>query len=76
MRRWRPRRFPPVSGASRRRAQIIFNDYLDAAVAAFFMISVIVILADSLREWSAVLRGRKPARSTEVPFEPVAVAGD
>jgi carbon starvation protein len=56
--------------------QIMFNDYLDAAVAGFFMISVLVILADSLREWTSVLRGHKPARSTEVPFDPVAVAGD
>jgi carbon starvation protein len=40
--------------------RVIFNDYLDAGVAAFFMISVIVILADSIREWSAVLGGRKP----------------
>ena len=54
--------------------QMLFNDYLDAAVAAFFMVSVVVILADSLREWTAVLRGRKPAVSTEVPFEPLAVA--
>ncbi len=50
-------------------ARMIFNDRLDAAVAAFFMIAVLVILADSAKEWVAVLRGRKPARSTEVPFE-------
>jgi carbon starvation protein len=57
--------------------RVIFNDYLDAAVAGFFMVSVIVILADSLREWTSVLRGRKPAVSTEVPFDGrVAVAGD
>jgi len=57
--------------------QMLFNDYLDAAVAAFFMISVVVILADSIREWAAVLGGRKPAVSTEVPFDPrLAVAGD
>jgi len=62
-----------VSDASR----MAFNDYLDAAVAAFFMISVVVILADSVREWAAVLRGRKPATSTEAPFQArVAVAGD
>jgi len=54
--------------------QMLFNDYLDAAVAAFFMVSVVVILADSLREWISVLGGRKPAVSTEVPFEPIAVA--
>ena len=41
------------------------------------MLSVIVIIADSAREWLLVLRGRKPAVSTEVPFTPrVAVAGD
>jgi carbon starvation protein len=57
--------------------QMMFNDYLDAAVAAFFMVSVVVILADSLREWMAVLGGGKPALSTEVPFKrSIAVAGD
>jgi hypothetical protein len=46
-------------------------------VAGFFLVSVLVILADSAREWAAVLGGRKPARSTEVPFEPrTAYAGD
>jgi carbon starvation protein len=57
-------------------SRIMFNDYLNAVVAAFFMVSVIVIIADSLREWTAVIRGRKPAISTEVPFEPVPVSGD
>ena len=60
-------------------ARIAFNARLDAAVAAFFMLSVVVILADSVREWVQVLAGRKPARSTEVPFESrgaAAVAGD
>jgi carbon starvation protein len=57
--------------------RIIWNDRVDAAVAAFFAISVLVILADSAREWASVLAGRKPAVSTEVPFEGrVAVAGD
>jgi carbon starvation protein len=55
--------------------QMIFNDYLDAAVALFFMAAVVVILADSIREWIAVLAGRKPAVSSEHPFEPVPVAG-
>ncbi|HZO18136.1 MAG TPA: carbon starvation CstA family protein [Gemmatimonadaceae bacterium] len=50
-------------------ARMIFNDRLDAAVAGFFMIAVIVILADSAKEWLAVVRGRKRAASTEVPFE-------
>jgi carbon starvation protein len=49
--------------------RMIFNDYLDAAVAAFFMISVVVIIADSVREWLAVTSGRKTVVSSEVPFE-------
>ena len=58
-------------------SRMIFNDRLDAAVAGFFMVAVVVILADSAREWFLILRGRKPARSTEVPFEPrPAMAGD
>ncbi len=58
--------------------RMVFNDYLDAGVAAFFMLSVIVILADSFREWSSVLGGRKPIVSSEVPFSSgvVPVPGD
>jgi len=56
--------------------RVISNDYLDAAVAAFFMVAVVVIVADSTREWFSVLRGRKPFASTEVPFAGAAVAGD
>ena len=51
-------------GASR----LIFNDRLNAVVAGFFLLSVIVILVDSIREWHAVLSGRKPMTSTEVPY--------
>ena len=54
--------------------RMIFNDYLDAAVAAFFMVSVVVILVDSIREWGAVLLGRKAIISSEVPFTAVAAA--
>ena len=58
-------------------SRIIWNDRVDAAVAAFFALSVLVILADSAREWWSVVRGTKPAVSSEVPFEGrVAVAGD
>ena len=55
---------------------MIFNDYLDAAVTVFFMVSVVVILAASLREWAACLRGTKPVISSEVPFEMIPAAGD
>ena len=32
--------------------------------------------SERTREWIAVLRGRKPAVSTEVPFEPAVATGD
>jgi len=54
-------------GGARR---MMFNDYLDAAVAAFFMLSVVVIFVDSLRGWLAVASGRIAAVSSEIPFEP------
>ncbi len=58
-------------------ARMINNDYLDAAVAGFFLLAVIVILADSVRAWWSVLQGRSTIRSTEVPFTlRVPVAGD
>jgi carbon starvation protein len=58
--------------------RMIANDRLDAAVAGFFLAAVAVILADSAREWWAVLSGRKAVRSSEVPFGggAVPVAGD
>ncbi|HEY2162461.1 MAG TPA: carbon starvation CstA family protein [Gemmatimonadaceae bacterium] len=56
--------------------RMIFNDYLDAVVTLFFMVSVVVIIADSARVWTSVLRGRKPVVSSEAPFEPLAATGD
>ena len=60
---------PPGVKSAGDLGRMIANDYLDAAVAAFFLVAVLVVLADSAREWWAVLRGGKPVRSTETPFE-------
>jgi carbon starvation protein len=49
--------------------RLIRNDYIDAAVAGFFLLSVLVILVASAHEWFTVLTGRKIATSTEIPFE-------
>jgi carbon starvation protein len=49
--------------------QLIVNDYIDAAVAGFFLAAVVVILIASAHQWLRVLRGRTPAVSTEVPYE-------
>jgi carbon starvation protein len=45
--------------------RLIMNDRIDTAVAAFFLISVVVILLASIHEWLRVLTHRKPAVSTE-----------
>jgi carbon starvation protein len=67
----------PASIASMSDAhRMIGNDYLDAGVAAFFMISTIVILAASISEWTGVLSGTKPAISSEVPFSAIPATGD
>jgi carbon starvation protein len=50
--------------------RLILNDHIDAAVAAFFLLSVIVILVASAHEWFSVLSGRKAAVTSEIPFEP------
>ena len=57
--------------------QMMGNDYVDAAVAGFFLAAVLVILGDSMWAWLAILRGTSRARSTEVPFAPRGlVSGD
>src|SRR4051812_2991240 len=47
-----PASIKSVSDANR----MIFNDYVNAVVCAFFMLSVVVILADSIRVWMAFRR--------------------
>ena len=54
---------------------MIANDYLDAAVAAFFLLSVIVILADSAREWFAVVSGSKAAALHRGPVPAACLRG-
>jgi carbon starvation protein len=59
---------PPGIKSAGDAARVIFNDRLDAAVAGFFVLAVIVILADSIKEWVTVLSGRRKAVSSETPF--------
>jgi carbon starvation protein len=49
-------------------ARMIFNDRLDAVVAAVFMAITVVLVLASVREWIAVARGRKPAVTREATF--------
>ncbi len=59
----------PASGA-----RLIFNDRIDAALAGIFMVIVVALLAASIREWIAVLRGRKPATVKEAAYVETAYA--
>jgi carbon starvation protein len=46
----------------------IFNNRLDAAVCGVFLVLVTIILADSIRLWTNILRGGSEVRVTESPF--------
>ena len=50
--------------------RMMFNDHVDAAVAAFFMAAVIVILIDSIRVWLGIISGSTAPSTTEVAFVP------
>jgi len=39
--------------------RLIFNDYLDAAITGFFMVLVVVVVADSARAWFVAMNPRK-----------------
>jgi len=66
----------PASIKSLEAAQrMIFNDRLDAGVAAFFLISVIIILADSIRTWVSVLSSKTAPISSEAPYVKTALVG-
>ena len=39
--------------------RLIFNDYLDAAITGFFMVLVVVVVADSARAWFVARNPRK-----------------
>jgi carbon starvation protein len=64
---------PPGVASLDAARRMMFNDRVDAAVAAFFLISVIVILVDSIRVWSGIISGRVRPTSTEVEYIPTAV---
>jgi carbon starvation protein len=49
--------------------RLIVNDRIDAGVAAFFLISVVVIIVASAHEWFTIVSGRKAPVTTEVPFQ-------
>ena len=55
-------------------ARLVFNDRLDASIAALFVAVVLLVVVMSAREWLLVLRGRKPAQTRETAFVETAYA--
>lgn len=55
----------PATAATPR---LIFNNRLDAAVTAFLIVMVALVLIESARQWIRVLTGREEARVKETPF--------
>jgi len=66
-----------ASGAieAARGARLMFNDGLDAAVTAAFMVATVLLLVASAREWILIVTRRKPAVAKESPFVETAYAG-
>ena len=64
---------PPGVRSAGDLGKMIFNDYLDAAVAAFFLLAVLVILVESVRVWTRLIRESPAPASTQRPIE---VTGD
>jgi carbon starvation protein len=48
--------------------RLIFNNRLDAALTAVFVVIVALVLIESVRGWIGVLSGRKGVRLKETPF--------
>jgi carbon starvation protein len=49
-------------------ARMIFNDYVNATLALFFMAVVVVVIAASAREWWMVANKRKTPKVNEAPY--------
>jgi carbon starvation protein len=64
-----------IAAAQIRQTQaVIFNERLDAVVCGVFLLLVTIVLLDSLRVWIGLLKGARPAVTSETPFVPVEVA--
>jgi carbon starvation protein len=49
-------------------ARVIFNNRLDAAVTGVLVVMVTLVLVESARQWTGILRGSREARVKESPF--------
>ena len=49
-------------------ARLIFNNRLDAAITGVLVVMVTLVLLESVRQWTGILRGAKEPRMKESPF--------
>jgi carbon starvation protein len=59
---------PPDKVAQTER--LIFNNRLDAAVTALFVVLIVILIAEALYEWYRIVSGRKVAALQETPHVP------
>ena len=50
--------------------RLIFNNRLDAAVTALFVVLIVILIAEALYEWYRIVSGRKVAALQETPHVP------
>jgi carbon starvation protein len=65
-----------AGSASPSAGRLIFNDYLDAALAVAFMVVVALVIIAAAREWYLMLWQKKQPVLQETPFVQSAYAGD
>jgi carbon starvation protein len=56
-------------------ARLVFNDRLDAVVAAVFMLVTVALVGACVREWTLILARRKVPVARETPFVETVYAG-
>ncbi len=67
-------RLPAGAADAAAAAHLVFNDRLDAAVAAFFLLAVLIVVIESAREWLRVLGGRGRVAPPDVALAPSGAA--
>ena len=50
--------------------RLIFNNHLDAAVTALFVVLIVILIAEALYEWYRIVSGRKVPALQETPHVP------
>ncbi|ABG03396.1 carbon starvation protein CstA [Rubrobacter xylanophilus DSM 9941] len=49
--------------------QVVLNSTVDGILSILFALMIIIVILDAARVWVGVITGRKPAETTEAPYE-------